>query len=372
MSKAQSTPSERPTTLDYPFLRKEFLNALETSGSACAETGWQPLHIIADDNANNITMPLYLKDHSMGEYVFDHAWANAYHQNGLRYYPKLVSSIPFTPSIGPRINGLQSSEGCYTNVVEQVLERAAEHDISSWHILFPSNENLQGFANQPLLNRHGVQYHWFNRGYSCFDDYLAAMNSRKRKMVRRERAQVAAQDITISVELGEQIDANTWQLFHQLYQRTYAKRNGTRGYLTEDFFKQISVTMPEQIAMAVARKEDQAIACALYFFDNESLYGRYWGSLGEYNYLHFELCYYTGIEFAIRRGLSRYDAGAQGEHKIVRGFEPVCTHSLHWIKHPEFKQAIDRFIHQERIAVAQHIEQAAAMLPFKTDDSPLA
>lgn len=356
---------KQPTLLSYPFLRKEFLNALETSQSACIDTGWEPLHIRYGEGPAEVFMPLYLKDHSMGEYVFDHAWANAYHQNGLHYYPKLVSSVPFTPSTGPRISGAPPSANVYSQLMDDIIECAEVHQASSWHLLFPSQENLQGFYEQPLLDRHGVQYHWLNRDYECFDDYLAVMTSRKRKMIRRERAQVEAQDIAISIELGQQIDADTWLLFHQLYQRTYAKRNGSRGYLTEAFFRQISRTMPDQIAMAVARKDGQAIACALYFFDDECLYGRYWGSLGEYNYLHFELCYYSGIEFAIDRGLKRYDAGAQGEHKIIRGFEPVRTHSLHWIKHPEFRRAIEQFIHQERSGIEQHIEQATAILPFK-------
>jgi predicted N-acyltransferase len=369
-----------PTALSYPFLRHEFLQALEDSGSACDTSGWYPVHLslqnsnqseehdptTSSDAKNAALMPLYVKTHSMGEYVFDHAWANAYHQNGLEYYPKLVTSVPFTPSTGPRVRSAQplNQEEC-TQLIDEVLAVAEETGSSSWHFLFPSTEHRRLFNDPRLLQRSGVQYHWHNRDYQHFDDFLASMNSRKRKMVRKERADVAAQGIRVSIELGADISSELWALFYQLYERTYAKRNGSRGYLTEQFFTQIARTMPDQIAMAVAWLDDQPIACALYFFDDETLYGRYWGSAGEFSYLHFELCYYTGIEFAISRGIKRYDAGAQGEHKIVRGFEPIETFSLHWIKHPGFRDAIARFLVEEKGGIAQHIEQATAMLPYK-------
>ncbi|EAS47552.1 hypothetical protein GB2207_02072 [gamma proteobacterium HTCC2207] len=369
-----------PTALSYPFLRHEFLQALEDSGSACDTSGWYPVHLslqnsnqseehdptTSSEAKNAALMPLYVKTHSMGEYVFDHAWANAYHQNGLEYYPKLVTSVPFTPSTGPRVRSAQplNQEEC-TQLIDEVLAVAEETGSSSWHFLFPSTEHRRLFNDPRLLQRSGVQYHWHNRDYQHFDDFLASMNSRKRKMVRKERADVAAQGIRVSIELGADISPELWALFYQLYERTYAKRNGSRGYLTEQFFTQIARTMPDQIAMAVAWLDDQPIACALYFFDDETLYGRYWGSAGEFSYLHFELCYYTGIEFAISRGIKRYDAGAQGEHKIVRGFEPIETFSLHWIKHPGFRDAIARFLVEEKGGIAQHIEQATAMLPYK-------
>jgi len=367
------------TSLSYPFLRHEFLQALEDSGSACDTSGWYPVHLSlqhdsvvpegssnAADKNSAALMPLYLKDHSMGEYVFDHAWANAYHQNGLEYYPKLVTAIPFTPSTGPRVRSQQplNQDEC-TTFIDEVISVATDTGASSWHFLFPSSEHRQLFKDPRLLQRSGVQYHWHNRDYQHFDDFLATMNSRKRKMVRKERADVAARGIRVSIEMGPNISPDLWALFYQLYERTYAKRNGSRGYLTEAFFTQIAQDMPEQIAMAVAWIDDQPVACALYFFDDETLYGRYWGSVGEFSYLHFELCYYTGIEFAISRGLQRYDAGAQGEHKIIRGFEPIETYSLHWIKHPGFRDAIARFLVEEKAGIARHIEQATAMLPYK-------
>ena len=248
---------------------------------------------------------------------------------------------------------------------DEVLSVADETQASSWHMLFPQARELELFADPRLLQRSGVQYHWYNHGYNSFDDFLARMNSRKRKMVRKERAEISRQNISVDVLVGAEIDESIWALFYQLYERTYAKRNGTRGYLTRSFFNGISNSMPEQIAMAVASQDGRTIACALYFFDSETLYGRYWGSVAEFSYLHFELCYYRGIEFAIERGLQRYDAGAQGEHKLMRGFEPIETHSLHWIRHPQFRDAIAEFLGREQRAIADHIQQAEALLPFK-------
>jgi predicted N-acyltransferase len=360
-------------SLPYPFLRSEFLEALEDSQSACEASGWLPIHLQlqsddSDEHQSSAFMPLYLKDHSMGEYVFDHSWANAYHENGLDYYPKLVTSIPFTPSTGPRVRSGQSlcAADC-TQLIVEVLNVAEDTGASSWHFLFPGAEHLKLFDDPRLLHRTGVQYQWHNRGYQSFDDFTATMISRKRKMVRKERAAIGKQGLNVTIEVGTAISAEIWQLFYQLYERTYIKRNGTRGYLTEEFFKQISATMPEQIAMAVAWQDKIPVACALYFFDDETLYGRYWGSVDEFPYLHFELCYYSGIEFAISRGIQRYDAGAQGEHKIVRGFEPIETHSLHWIKHPQFRDAIARFLVREKQAIGEHIKQAQEMLPYRKD-----
>ena len=354
------------TNSTYPFITPQFLDALEQSQSADAASGWQPIHIKLDDEDKTWFMPLYLKNHSMGEYVFDYAWANAYHQHGMDYYPKLVTAVPFTPSTGERLRG---STGLRCEHARQILDQiefiADETAASSWHLLFPNDEQRSVFNDQRLLTREGVQYHWFNKDYKDFEDYLAAMTSRKRKMINKERARVRAQNINIKILQGSEIDVDIWTLFYQLYERTYAKRNGTRGYLTNTFFNLISRDLHEQIAMAVAYINGQPIACALYLFDHSTLYGRYWGSVDEFQYLHFELCYYSGIEFAIELGLQRYDAGAQGEHKLVRGFEPVQTYSLHWIKDEQFRDAIRRFTTSEKQAVRNHIEQAKTLLPFK-------
>ena len=356
----------KPTGLPYPFLRDEFLTALEASKSVCQSTGWLPIHIHLDDSVGGGFMPLYLKTHSMGEYVFDYAWANAYHHHGIAYYPKLVSAVPFTPSSGPRTrskNAIDVNQSA--SFLDKVYEKSDTYNASSWHLLFPDTSVVDAFADLNLLHRLGVQYHWINCGFETFEDFLATLNSRKRKMIRRERSQVKAQNIETETLFGQDISQEIWEFFDRLYQRTYAKRNGSRGYLNSKFFMQIGRSMSDQIAMAVARLSGQPIGCALYFFDDETLYGRYWGSVKEYNYLHFELCYYSGIELSIALGLQRFDAGAQGEHKIIRGFKPRKTHSLHWIKQPDFRDAIKHFIREEGVAIDKHIKEATKLLPFR-------
>ncbi len=356
----------KQTGLSYPFLRNEFLNALETSKSVCESTGWLPIHINLDDSAGGGFMPLYLKTHSMGEYVFDYVWANAYHHHGFDYYPKLVSAIPFTPSSGPRTRNEKGIDPAQSmSFLDKVYEKSDIYKASSWHLLFPDDSALEAFADLNLLHRLGVQYQWFNYGFQTFDDFLASLNSRKRKMIRRERSEIAAQKIETETLFGRDISQEIWDFFYNLYQRTYAKRNGSPGYLNSRFFTKIGKSMPDQIAMAVARIRGDPIACALYFFDDSTLYGRYWGSIREFNYLHFELCYYVGIELSIAMGLQRFDAGAQGEHKIIRGFEPRKTHSLHWIKQPNFRNAIGQFIREEALAIDHHIKEANKLLPFK-------
>ena len=359
--------------LDYPFLQMPFIEALEKSSSVCADTGWEPMHLSAQENECEFFMPLYLKSHSWGEYVFDWSWANAYQEYGLDYYPKLLTAIPFTPATGPRITGLKNGTAnavVCEKLVNNALQLTKELGASGWHLLFPEKTLLENLKELPLLNRTGVQYHWFNRGYQDFDHFLSTLNSRKRKMVRKERADVVRQNIQIDMLEGDCIDADTWGFFYQLYQRTYLKRSGTGGYLNKAFFTQIATTMPEQIVMAIARQENQPIACALYFYDSETLYGRYWGSWGEFQYLHFELCYYRGIELAIAKRLKKFDAGAQGEHKIIRGFEPVETHSLHWIADHRFREAIARFLDDENHSIQAYIRRAAETLPYKKHTNP--
>ena len=362
----QLSTRDKHVKLPYPFLRDEFLDALETSRSVGKSSGWSPIHIHLEDQAGGGFMPLYLKTHSMGEYVFDYVWANAYHHHGFNYYPKLLSAIPFTPSSGPRTRHQKSLTGQQSKLfLEKVYEKSDIYNASSWHLLFPDDSSVDAFAGLNLLHRFGVQYHWFNYGFKTFDDFLAKCNSRKRKMIRRERSQIKAQNIETETLFGQDITPEIWNFFYHLYQLTYAKRNGSNGYLTSKFFEQIGNSMPGQIAMAVARIDHKPIACALYFYDSTTLYGRYWGSIREFNYLHFELCYYSGIELSIAMGLQRFDAGAQGEHKIIRGFEPRKTHSLHWIKHPDFRDAIKHFLREEAVAIDHHIKEANKLLPFR-------
>ncbi len=310
----------------YPFLRHEFLAALEQSGSVGADAGWEPCHVLVQENGVVVAlMPMYTKHNSYGEYVFDWAWADAYHRHGVQYYPKLVTAIPYTPASGL-------------------------------------------LAGLPLGERLGCQYHWFNRDYRDFDEFLGRFVSRKRKNIRRERRRVAEQGITLRRIAGPDIQASEMEAFYDFYQATYLKR-GQRGYLTPEFFYQLRDSMAGQLLLVMAYQDDRAIAAALCMVGDDTLYGRYWGCFEEYECLHFETCYYQGIEYCIERGLARFDPGAQGEHKILRGFEPIETHSLHWIRHPAFRAAIEDFLHREHAGIQDYKAEAAGLLPFKKGTS---
>lgn len=352
----------------FPFLKTSFLQALSNSGSVGAGTGWHEQHLSIEEAGQTLAyMPTYRKDHSWGEYVFDWAWADAYHRNGLNYYPKLVSATPFSPVTGPKVRFAENVDrvALCARLFDQARDQVIAQNASGWHLLFPDAQTLADFKHPELMHRHGVQFHWFNRDYGSFDDFLAGFVSRKRKMVRKERRAIADQGIAIEIVEGPNIDSHLWRFFHRLYQGTYLKRSGSGGYLTADFFSRIGDTMGENLVMAVAVQNGERIACALYFRDDQTLYGRYWGCVREYEYLHFELCYYQGIDYAIRQKLKKFDAGAQGEHKILRGFEPVATHSLHWISHPGFAEAIARFLERERRDNRAYIASARAVLPYR-------
>lgn len=356
---------------NYPFTRYEFLNILESTGCADADSGWQAHHILVRRDQRLIAvMPLYLKSHSYGEYVFDWSWADAYQRHGRKYYPKLLGAIPFTPATGPR---LCIVDGENTSViVQQIIDtlciRMARSNISSLHILFPQPELRADLLQAGLSERSGVQYHWFNHNFSCFDDFLATFNSRKRKNLRKERARIAEQGLELRILEGREITAEHWQQFYRFYEMTYAKRSGHSGYLNAGFFEAIGGQLHEHTVMALAYHDDIAVAGALYFRDSTTLYGRYWGCVREFDYLHFEACYYQGIEYCIRNGLQHFDPGAQGEHKIQRGFTPIKTFSYHWIADTAFRNAIDDFLRREHRAIEQHIEAAAELLPFKQND----
>ncbi|MET3998942.1 GNAT family N-acetyltransferase [Marinobacterium sp. MBR-109] len=349
---------------DYPFLRYEFLHALEASGSVGPGTGWQPLHLeLSDAGETSLLMPLYLKSHSWGEYVFDWIWADAYERHGLNYYPKLLTAVPFTPATGPRFGTRMSHSDVMQQLPDLVHSVCSQTGASSWHGLFLPQPELQRAPPQ-LQQRLGAQYHWFNRDYRDFDDFLDRFNSRKRKAVRRERKKVQEQGISLKRINGQEISSEQLDLFYRFYQMTYLKR-GRQGYLAPDFFHRLHQSMPEQLLLVLAEREGDAIAAALCFIGEDTLYGRYWGCAEEYDCLHFEACYYQGIEFCIERGLARFDPGAQGEHKIQRGFEPVPTGSLHWIAHPGFDAAIRDFLKQETPAMQEQIKSLTGWLPFK-------
>jgi uncharacterized protein len=352
-----------------PFLRHEFLHALEASGSVGEGSGWQPRHLLLQEGGELLAaMPCYAKTHSYGEYVFDWSWADAYNRHRVPYYPKLLSAVPFTPATGPRIllaEGVTAAEAL--SAFLPVLQEACDSRYSSWHLLFPEAELAAACSTSGLLRRIGVQYHWQNRGYAQFEDFLARFASRKRKQLKKERRQVAEQGLEIRRLRGAQIDAAMWERFYVFYQMTYARRSGHGGYLSREFFHAIGETMPENLLLVVAMREGEPVAGALNLIGEDTLYGRYWGCIEDYAQLHFELCYYQGIEFCIEQGLARFDAGAQGEHKLARGFEPVITESFHQIAHEGFREAIADFLRRERASVEGYCEDARAALPFRKD-----
>ncbi|MCF7982335.1 MAG: GNAT family N-acetyltransferase [Pseudomonadales bacterium] len=359
----------RLTGLDYPFLRYEFLAALETSGCVAAETGWQPQHLLVyiDDQLMAL-MPLYVKTHSYGEYVFDWAWAEAYHRHGVQYYPKLLTAIPFTPATGSRLCIAPGQDRQYITrrIVEAIKQQVEEKGYSSWHLLFPQKNEFDSLSQCQLAARIGCQYHWFNRQYSDFNDFLARLSSRKRKNIKRERRLVAEQKIHIVRLPGAEVTEQQLKTFYEFYQATYYKR-GQQGYLNLDFFTTLLTNMPEQLLLVLAYRENQPIAGALCLKSCDTLYGRYWGCLDEYECLHFEACYYQGIEYCIEQGIQKFDPGAQGEHKISRGFEPTTTRSLHWVAHSGFRAAIEDFLKREKDGVDEYMVHASQMLPFKNN-----
>ncbi|MEP1595465.1 MAG: GNAT family N-acetyltransferase, partial [Halieaceae bacterium] len=327
---------------DYPFLRHKFLLGLEETGCTTADSGWQPCHVVLRRGSDAIAvMPMYLKSHSYGEYVFDWSWADAWQRSGLDYYPKLVSAIPFTPATGPRlcIGEGEDAAAVTSTVLQAIQQLASKRGISSWHILFPSQAVSDELLQLGLHQRVATQFHWFNDGYKTFDEFLSTFSSRKRKNLRRERKRVIEQGLRLETRTGSEIEDQHWQQFYTFYQMTYAKRSGHGGYLTREFFIQTAAAMGDQVVMVMAYHEDSPVAGALYFRSADTLFGRYWGCEREFDCLHFEACYYQGIEYCIEHGLQRFDPGAQGEHKIQRGFHPVHTYSNHWIADAQLSAA---------------------------------
>lgn len=356
---------------DYPFIQHRFLAALESTACTTAESGWQPSHLIVQqDDLPIAAMPLFIKTHSYGEYVFDWGWADAYRQTGMDYYPKLLCAIPFTPATGPRL-GLADNTGNVEEIISFIFSslknKVEEIHGSSIHILFPNAENRMHLNTLPLAERYGYQFHWFNNNYSSFDDFLSTFNSRKRKTLRRERSKVAEQNIKIEMKAARELTEKDWEIFYTLYHLTYIKRSGSYGYLTREFFLETAKAFPDQLLLACAYLNGEMVAGALYFRDSKTLYGRYWGTRVELDGLHFEACYYQGIEYAIQNGLQRFDPGAQGEHKIQRGFTPIKTCSYHWLAHPAFNNAVKDFVNKESRHVDAYIKDGRNYLPFKED-----
>ena len=355
---------------DYPFMKHSFLLSLEESKCVGEGTGWYTFHLVVKEEEDVIAlMPMYIKTDSHGEFIFDWSWADAFYRNGLDYYPKLVSAIPFTPASGPRLCVLDESKRTHISslIKEGIEEISIELGISSAHILLPEKKELTPYVDSGFSTRTSYSFHWFNNNYSDFDDFLKELTSRQRKNLRKERSKISDQNIHMERIPGEDITEELWESFFKFYQITYLKR-GMQAYLNLDFFHKISERLPESLLLVIAKdaKTKGHLAGALNFCDSKNLYGRYWGCLEEYDSLHFESCYYQGIEHCIEMKLNKFDPGVQGEHKIKRGFLPVETFSSHWIKDDRFKKAIDDFLIREREHILEYNERCKSLLPFKS------
>ncbi|MDH1629772.1 GNAT family N-acetyltransferase [Pseudomonas mosselii] len=347
-----------------PFLRHAFLSAMEDSGSVVPDTGWAAEHLVLErDGEVRALLPAYRKWHSFGEYVFDHGWADACERAGIAYYPKLLGAVPFSPVAGPRLLAADPADGLL--LLQAIPEYLGKEGLSGAHINFTDGVLDAAIAGQPgWLERLGCQFHWRNRGYRDFQDFLDTLSSRKRKQMRKEREQVAGQGIDFAWYRGDELSEAQWDFVYRCYANTYAVRRRT-PYLTREFFSLVAERMPEAIRVVIARQQGREVAMAFSLVGGDSLYGRYWGCLDEFDRLHFETCFYQGMDFAISEGLQRFDAGAQGEHKLIRGFEPVITRSWHYLLHPGLRRAVADFLGQEREGVMAYAEEARGMLPYR-------
>lgn len=347
-----------------PFLRHAFLSAMEDSGSVAPDHGWAAEHLVLErDGEVRALLPAYRKWHSFGEYVFDHGWADACERAGIAYYPKLLGAVPFSPVSGPRL--LSTEPGDALLLLQALPEYLGKGRLSGAHINFTDSALDEVVASLPgWMERLGCQFHWRNRGYRDFQDFLDTLNSRKRKQMRKEREQVAAHGIEFEWYRGDQLSEAQWDFVYLCYANTYTVRRRS-PYLTREFFSLIAARMPEAIRVVIARQAGREVAMALSLVGGDSLYGRYWGCLDEFDRLHFETCFYQGMDFAIAEGLQRFDAGAQGEHKLIRGFEPVITRSWHYLLHPGLRRAVEDFLLQERAGVRAYAEEARGMLPYR-------
>jgi predicted N-acyltransferase len=351
-----------------PFLSYAFLHALHESGSASPETGWQPQFIVLyePDGAGErlaAALPLYVKDHSYGEYVFDWAWANAYGQHGLDYYPKLLSAIPFTPVTGPRLLARDAAARAALVDVLRGTQQATE--VSSTHILFPPEAEAKRLADAGYLLRSGVQFHWLNAGYADFDAFLATLEQKKRKNIRAERRKVRDAGVVLRRVRGADITDEEWRFFTRCYRHTYSEHY-SKPYLNLDFFRRIGRTMPGNLLLVIAERDGDPIAASLVVHDATTLYGRYWGALEHVPCLHFETAYYQPLEFCIEQGIAVFEGGAQGEHKMARGFLPTRTWSAHWLAHPAFADAVENFLEREAGGIDDYIDELNDRNPFKS------
>ena len=341
-----------------------FLYAFETSGSVALNTGWQPRHLLLwEDEQLVAAIPLYAKSHSYGEFVFDWAWAEAYQRNGLEYYPKWLSAIPFTPVPGSR---LLATEAYRAFAAAALLQWAKKSGLSSLHVLYTTPEDTEALLDAGCMRRTHTQFHWYNRGWPDFDTFLASLTQPKRKKIRAERRKVREAGVTTCIHSGAQITTEDWAFFYRCYANTYHVRGNT-PYLTPEFFLTVGKTLSEHCVMAIATRRDQPIAASLLWLDTVNgqrrLYGRYWGALEHVDCLHFEMAYYTPLEWALASNIAVIEGGAQGEHKLARGFEPVQTQSVHWLAHPGFADAVEKFLERERAGVDNYLGSLSS--PFR-------
>lgn len=354
-----------------PFLSLPWLLALEHSGVVGTGTGWEPCHLLfTRDGRPAALLPLYRKHDSRGEYVFDQAWASAYHRHGLSYYPKLVTAIPFTPVPGPRLllAAGETAADWLPAVLAAVRAECRDRGASGWHGLFVEKDWRDAGLEAGMAIREGCRFHFDNPGHAGFEDFLATLTSKKRKDIRRERRLLAEAGVACECLPGPDLDDAAWDFFFACYERTYHE-HGQRPYLNREFFREIAVTMREHLHLVIARDTAGPLACALFLHQGDTLHGRYWGGLRRIDGLHFEVCYYQGIELCLRLGLTGFDPGTQGEHKLLRGFAPRLTHSLHWLAEPAFLAAVREFVAAESLEVRRYAEAAREALPYRRSDS---
>ena len=350
-----------------PFVRHAFLNALEEAGSVCAKTGWQPQHLVAHDETGRVAacLPLYLKNHSYGEYIFDWGWADAYERAGGKYYPKLQSAVPFTPATGPRLLLRDGAPDRYHDVlIAGMIQLARQHQVSSLHVTFPEEAQWHRLGDAGFLKRTSRQFHWENKGYASFDEFLGQLNSRKRKAIRKERREVAEQNVTCKRLTGADIPEDHWDSFYHYYLNTIDHKWG-RAYLTREFFSILGETMSDMAMLVVAEQDGERIAGALNLLGADTIYGRNWGCSVEVKFLHFEACYYQAIDFAIENKLRWVEAGAQGPHKIQRGYLPREVYSAHWIEDTNFRDAVAEFVKHEARDVDYEIKGLMGYSPYR-------
>lgn len=359
---------------DYPFIRHEFLLALEQH-HCLLEYGWQPIYILLSENGElAAAIACYIKTNSYGELVFDHNWAQAYERSGLNYYPKLVSAIPYTPATGPRflihrsIDSETQSHALKIELIRVIKQFCKSNKLSGWHLLFEREDTLKALSQEKIIYRYDCQFHWFNRDYKNFDDFLFRLTSRKRKNIRKERASVAKEELDITQHYGHELSEQQWIRVHQLYAGIFNRKHGTPT-LSREFFSSIGKTLKNSVMVVLAQKNQQIIAASLFFVSDTTLFGRLWGCDEYYNHLHFECCYYQGIDYCIEHGLKTFDPGAQGEHKISRGFLPTRTCSAHWLVEQHFHQLIENHLIQEEKYINDYCQEMNMKSPFKKEPS---